>query len=119
MLRGMRWPVLFSAQMSYLFFILISAALFLALVTLEMGSESIARWQLITGSYAFAWGIGFVIPGAPAGLGVREAVLTGILSGVLPENSILVSAVLFRLVSTLGDILFFLQTILFSRCPIP
>ena len=117
MLTGMRWRVLFGAQMSYLLFILISAALFFALVTLEMGSESVARWQLITGSYAFAWGIGFVIPGAPAGLGVREAVLAEILSGVLPENSILISAVLFRLVSTLGDILFFLQTVLLSKRP--
>jgi glycosyltransferase 2 family protein len=119
MLTGVRWRLLFGAQMSYLLFLLISSELFFSLVTLETGSESIVHWQLITGSYAFAWGIGFAVPGAPAGLGLREAVLVGILSGVLPENSVLVSAVLFRLVTTLGDNLFFLQAVLLSRPPFP
>jgi glycosyltransferase 2 family protein len=118
MLTGMRWRLLFGAQVSYLLFFLISSGLFFALVTLETGSESINHWQLITGTYAFAWGIGFIVPGAPAGLGVREAMLVGILSKVLPVNSVLVSALLFRLVTTLGDSLFFLEAILFCRRPL-
>jgi glycosyltransferase 2 family protein len=116
-LAGMRWRRLFAAQLSYLRFSLISATRFLSLISPGTGSQCTARWQLIIGGYAFAWGVGFVVPGAPAGLGVREAALVGTLAGVFPENSILVSTVLFRVITTLGDNLFFLKATLFGVRP--
>jgi glycosyltransferase 2 family protein len=97
------WRLLFGAQMSYLFFFLISAALFLFLLELGGQTWSVSHWPVIIGSYAVAWAIGFVVPGAPGGLGVREALLVAFLSGLLPEKS----ALAFRAVTTLGDILFF------------
>ena len=115
---GTRWHCLCAALLSYLLFFLVSATLFFCLIRLETGRESTGHWQLILGGYAFAWGVGFVVPGAPGGLGIREAVQVGILGGVLPENSVLMSAVLFRLVTTLGDNLFFLKGTLFGRHPV-
>jgi glycosyltransferase 2 family protein len=103
--------------LSYLAFSLVSATLFLILISLATGSQCVARWQLIIGGYAFAWALGFVVPGAPAGLGVREAVLVGTLGGVFPENSVLISAVLFRVITTLGDSLFFLNATLVGVHP--
>src|SRR3546814_8886443 len=36
------------------------------------------------GAFTTSWIAGFVVPGAPAGLGVREVVLTAWLAGALP-----------------------------------
>jgi glycosyltransferase 2 family protein len=116
-LTELQWRRLFAAQLSYLAFSLVSATLFLILISLATGSQCAARWQLIIGGYAFAWALGFVVPGAPAGLGVREAVLVGTLGGVFPENSVLISAVLFRVITTLGDSLFFLNATLVGVHP--
>jgi uncharacterized membrane protein YbhN (UPF0104 family) len=106
-LPRLRWERLFAAQASYLFFFLISTLLFFALLKLGQSNLSSSNWPAVFGSYAVAWTIGFVIPGAPGGLGVREAVLLALLSGLLPEKSQLVSVLMFRVVTTLGDILFF------------
>ncbi|MDP8566366.1 lysylphosphatidylglycerol synthase domain-containing protein [Methylophilus aquaticus] len=62
-------------------------------------------------AYAIAWLVGFVVPGAPGGLGVREVVLLALLAGVLPESVILLAALANRLFTTLGDIWFFVEAI--------
>ena len=62
----------------------------------------------MAGGYALAWAIGFVVPGAPGGLGVREAMLLTFLSGAVEDKSVLIAAILFRVATTLGDALFFL-----------
>ena len=53
--------------------------------------------------FAAAWVAGFVTPGAPAGLGVREAVLVGGLRTLYDPGIALSLPLLFRLVTTLGD----------------
>jgi hypothetical protein len=54
-------------------------------------------------TYAFAWAAGFVVPGAPAGLGVREAVLVALLGPLIGAPAALVSAILHRLLSAVAD----------------
>ncbi|KEF41226.1 MAG: hypothetical protein ER33_12735 [Cyanobium sp. CACIAM 14] len=55
--------------------------------------------------FALAWTAGLVVPGAPGGLGVFEAVLLLRLGGALPEASLLAVALSYRLVVTLSDLL--------------
>jgi glycosyltransferase 2 family protein len=58
-----------------------------------------------TGAYAFAWSIGFVVPFAPSGLGIREATLIGVLAprfGVGPAAAI---AAVLRFANVVGDLL--------------
>jgi hypothetical protein len=64
-------------------------------------------FALLTSAFAIAWVVGFVTPGAPAGIGVREALLLLMLSGSMGsvETSLLILAL--RIVTTLGDILCF------------
>ena len=59
------------------------------------------------GMAALAWMAGFVTPGAPAGLGVREAVLLALLERLLTPQQALLVVVLWRVVTTLGDVVFF------------
>lgn len=63
--------------------------------------------------YAVAWFLGLVTPGAPAGMGVREAVIIAMLEGAIGPSDALVVAVLFRVTTTVGDLLFFGSSFLF------
>jgi hypothetical protein len=55
------------------------------------------------GWLSLAWIVGYVTPGAPAGIGVREAVLVLGLSPALGESEALALALLYRLVTTMAD----------------
>lgn len=55
--------------------------------------------QLVS-AFAFAWLLGFILPGAPGGVGVFEGTLVALLQG-----DFLVAIALYRLVSTLAEVL--------------
>ncbi|RFP90319.1 hypothetical protein DZK27_04200 [Rhodobacteraceae bacterium 63075] len=50
------------------------------------------------------WLVGYATPGAPGGLGSREAVITLMLSTAIPAEQAIVIALAFRLVTTLGEL---------------
>jgi hypothetical protein len=62
-----------------------------------------APFPELAGVFAAAWVAGFVTPGAPAGLGVREAVLAGGLRPLYGPEIALALPLLFRLVTVTGD----------------
>jgi uncharacterized membrane protein YbhN (UPF0104 family) len=65
-----------------------------------------APWSIL--AFSAAWLAGFVVPGAPGGLGVREAALAYLLSDGVGEHAAVVTALLLRAVTVLGDVLCFL-----------
>lgn len=67
------------------------------------GRPSAGQALQITAAYIIAWVLGFVIPGAPGGIGVREMALTLLLAPVTGRDSIVVLGVLHRLVTVAGD----------------
>ena len=75
--------------------------------------------MMFVSAYAVAWFLGFVTPGAPAGVGVREAAIVSMLSEPVGPQNALVVAILFRMVTTVGDILFFLSSYTFALRPAP
>lgn len=66
-----------------------------------------APWLDVTGVYATAWLLGFLIPGAPAGLGVREIALLLGLGPIFGNDAATAAAAALRMVTTLGDGLVF------------
>jgi hypothetical protein len=58
-----------------------------------------------TGGYALAWTAGFLFVIAPAGAGVREAILVLALAGIAKQPEATAVALLSRGVQTLGDVL--------------
>ncbi|MEM7480138.1 MAG: lysylphosphatidylglycerol synthase domain-containing protein [Acidobacteriota bacterium] len=74
---------------------------------------SFSVWQVM-GLYALAWAAGTVSLGAPAGLGVREAVLTLQLSPLLGPGPAAAVALALRFVTLLGDLFTALAGHLFS-----
>lgn len=53
-----------------------------------------------------------VTPGAPAGVGVRELVLLLLLKGLAADTDLIMAVLLGRLVTVIGDLLFFMATFL-------
>jgi hypothetical protein len=69
-------------------------------------------WSLshpFTVAYTAAWFVGYVTPGAPGGVGVREAALVVLLGPSLGEATALSVAAGLRLLTMLGDLLLFVM----------
>ncbi|MCT0200337.1 flippase-like domain-containing protein [Synechococcus sp. CS-1325] len=62
-------------------------------------------WPGWLGGFLLAWTVGLVVPGAPGGLGVFEAMLLLLLGAELAEAPLLAVALSYRLVATLADLL--------------
>ena len=62
-------------------------------------------WGGWLSGFALAWTVGLVVPGAPGGLGVFEAVLLLRLAFAVPEAPLLAVVISYRLVSTLADLI--------------
>ena len=62
-------------------------------------------WGAWLAGFALAWTAGLVVPGAPGGLGVFEAVLVLRLAFTVPEAPLLAVAVSYRLITALADLL--------------
>lgn len=61
-------------------------------------------WLLIA-VFALAWVVGFVTPGAPGGLGVREALMVLMLAPAFSAAPASVLVIALRIATTLGDVL--------------
>ena len=89
-------------------FLLTASLVFTSLLVLTVpDADRRFSWSAAGGAYTAAWLAGFVTPGAPAGLGVRELVLVFLLDGRAAEQDLLTAVVLSRAVTLLGDTLFF------------
>jgi len=90
-------------------FLAVSGALFtLLLYRIEPSALADAPTALLIGTaYVVAWLAGFVTPGAPAGLGIRELVVYALLQPVAGDAEILAALIAARIVSVLGDLLFY------------
>jgi len=64
-------------------------------------------FQAITAAFALSWLLGFMAPGAPAGLGVREGILVVLLQGTADDGHLLAFVLLARIVTMLGDTISF------------
>lgn len=85
------------------------AALFhgLALFAILNGLQALplAWLPLVIGGSALAWAVGYLSLLTPSGLGVREGVLVLVLAQVVPLPLAVVASLLYRLASTLGELL--------------
>jgi len=58
----------------------------------------------VMGLFLLAWLAGFLTPGAPSGLGVREIIMLTFLGGILNESILLSAMVIHRVVVAAGDV---------------
>ena len=67
----------------------------------------VGSFAMLLAASAASWLAGFVVIGAPGGLGVREAAFVALAGGALGESHALLLIGFFRVVTFLGDTLFF------------
>lgn len=84
------------------------------LATQVFGAFDLSFLEL-TSIMAFAWTVGFLAPGAPAGLGVREFIALALLGDSYSSEVAMGLLVLHRLVLTIGDLLTFLMGLSMAR----
>ena len=54
--------------------------------------------------FSLSWSLGLIVPAAPGGVGVFEACLLFLVGKNIPQNTIIISLIYFRVVSTLADL---------------
>lgn len=99
----------------YLGFFLLCCLLMVAVAAAVLENLATMPLALVFASYPIAWLAGYVIPGASAGIGVREASMMIMLSlSVAPEQAFLI-ALLMRAVTVFGDLVFYILASLAGR----
>ncbi len=90
-----------------------TAALYVIAATIA-GTGMLSPW-MIACAYTVSWLVGFVTPGAPAGIGIREALMLGMLSASMMPAQGAAIVVVFRIVTTLTDLLVFVAGLCLAR----
>ena len=98
-----------------IFFVLYSGHMAL-LVDNISGIDFVSNFGRLLTVVSIAWLAGYITPGSPGGLGVREALLVLGLSPIMGESDAIIAAFALRLVTVLGDLFFFLVAL---KIPLP
>lgn len=77
-------------------------------VACSLGSNSSeANPFFFMGAFAVSWILGFIAPGAPAGLGIREGLLVAWFGLVMPPADAVILVIALRIATTAGDLINF------------
>lgn len=109
-----QWRVLLGCLGLYALNLVLMGSCLLLLVHALYDARDLS-FLLVVGVFSVAWTAGFLAPGAPAGLGVREAVLVATLGQVVAGYNIAGLALLLRLVTTAADTAVFVLAIVAKR----
>lgn len=103
-LFGTAIPGLTIAFLGYFFIFSATTTALLVLIADEISID----WFELGLANTVAWLLGFVVPGAPGGIGIREMTLYQILDGTLGSARLVFYALVMRFSSILADVIFFL-----------
>jgi hypothetical protein len=100
------WRILFFTFFLYLLNFLLTGGVIQLLAVSVFRSQGLPLLTL-TGFFALGWVAGFLTPGAPAGLGVREAILVAFFTPTLGAGVAIGITLALRLVTSLGEAVVF------------
>jgi uncharacterized membrane protein YbhN (UPF0104 family) len=92
-----------SGLLAFLFAVLGISGLALGFAALASAVGDTSDWAALTAAFGIAWAIGFAALPFPAGLGVREAVLIGVLAGTMPAGVVVAVSVVQRVAQVLAE----------------
>ncbi|HEX8595170.1 MAG TPA: hypothetical protein VF682_18155 [Pseudomonas sp.] len=94
-------------------FLAVSAGIFIVLMAAVLPHRAMGfnTVLLIGGAYILAWLGGFLSPGAPAGVGIREMILLILLKDIAADADLLLAILVGRLVTVAGDLVLFVITL--------
>ncbi len=103
------------ALVRYAVVLVVLGLIMVALYAYMGGTVTWENGSLIVSGYVIAWVLGFVIPGASGGIGVRELVITVLLGSVVGTELVLTLSVIHRLITIAGDFLAYLARLMLRR----
>ncbi|MFC3194860.1 lysylphosphatidylglycerol synthase domain-containing protein [Marinicella sediminis] len=89
-----------------LYFMLMGMVCFLIAQSLNFSHQPLIT---VSALYAAAWVAGYVVPGAPGGLGVREAAFVLLSNGIYTPHEALILIALIRLIAVAGEAICYLS----------
>ena len=95
--------------------LLLLAAVMVLLVWYAQGTLTPGIAGTVISTYVIAWVLGYIVPGASGGIGIREMALLLLLGPLLGEGLVLSLAMIHRLITIIGDFLGYLIVILQKR----
>ena len=98
----------------YALFFLVSGSLLVAVVASQVNHVSFGNMGVIVVVCIFSWIAGFVTPAAPAGAGVREAIIIMFLTQLVGGSVAVISALIYRCITVGGDAMFYLGSRMFK-----
>ena len=87
----------------YILFFSVVSGIIWFISGISTGSWINIPFQFIFSAYAISWLAGFITPGAPAGIGVREATMIVLLRSFIGEPASILIAIIARIIVTIGD----------------
>jgi glycosyltransferase 2 family protein len=96
----------------YTSFFIFSGAIFSSVLLFILKEKSAIPFALAISIFSISWLVGFVTPGAPGGIGVRESLIIIMLTNYIDQPSSILIALLMRGVTIIGDILFYFISLL-------
>ena len=105
-----KWHQLSVPLFIYLAFFLIAGFALLLLLLDYSTNPDLKLFVTALTAFAVAWSVGFITPGAPSGIGIRESILIILLSPLISAEYAIILSFLFRLVTVMGDLLFMVLT---------
>ena len=100
-------PQLLSGIFYYFAHNCVSAAMYMGCLALIVPQAGTRELFALTGAFLFAWIIGFVTPGAPGGIGIREGVMLFVCGDRFADRIVLFVLVM-RIASVFADVTAFL-----------
>lgn len=102
--NSIRFTAAIKFLVMYMIYFILNGEMFIILIHSLGGELSNSLILPVIGMYTLSWMIGFIIPGAPAGLGIREAIMSALLFGVVEAEVVISAVVVYRIITILGDI---------------
>jgi len=90
----------------YIIFFLLIGTILIMTVIVVAGPVTLPQASMILTVFSFSWLAGFLTPGSPSGIGIREAIIISLLGVILAESDCIMVAIYFRIITTLGDLFF-------------
>lgn len=100
----------------YIAVLIISSLCYLGVLVFMLDVSLTFSQALTLGSaYTLAWLIGFLVPGAPAGIGIKEAVMMAVTQEMFSLELITVSMIILRVLSIIADLMAYLCVFIYQK----
>lgn len=104
------------ANSLYILAFIINAVVFITItITFNNRQMFLNEILLSSGIYILAWLIGYLTPGSPGGLGIRESLMILLLGSIYDYNLVITISIGVRIVTIFADVLAYISNLIYNK----